>query len=225
MNKELTRFLIKTQKKNLSEIELIEYLYLYVRDEIKFDFLPEMDDLSADEVFKRKLGQCNNKTVLLFNMLKFFKLKVGAHFSTIDREIHRGFFPAWLLVFTPKEIGHSWIEVEVNGKAVILDGYINDQELYRGARIVNRYKEWETGHSVAEGECGSSSEFSLEGNNFVQMSAVKKDLGVTTQPLEYLRSSKNPNQVNLIKKFFYRLALSGMRRRVLKVRRLGEVIL
>lgn len=220
MTNELIKFLNEARTKHQRNEDLVKYLFLYVRDSIKFDFLIEMDNLNADEVFKLKLGQCNNKTVLLFEMLNYFNFNVFAHFSTIQREIHRGFFPWWLLFFTPKEIGHSWIEVEINGKMVVMDGYINDQYLYEGSVLVNKTKGWSVGHSVAEGECGSSTDFSLEGSQFVQMGAVRQDLGLSKEPLVYLQSSKNPNQVNFIKRFFYKLALKGMRKRVRKVRRM-----
>lgn len=218
----LENFLIELKNKNLDELELVEFLYSYVRDEVKFDFLSGIDDVTSGEVFEKGSGQCNNKTLLLFEMLRYFNFNVLAHFSTIDKNIHRGFFPNWMFWIVPEEIGHSWIDVEIKGKWVKLDGYINDQELFKGAMIINKSRNWKVGHSVADGACGASSDFSLDNDKFVQMEAVKVDFGSTRDALTYMRSSKNPNNVNFLKKFVYRLLLPIIRGRVRKVRSLSK---
>lgn len=219
----LELFLEDLKKKNLEGVVLVEYLYGFVRDDIKFDFLPDIDDVTAAEVFDARAGQCNNKTILFLEMLKYFNFNVKAHFSTIDKNIQRGFFPSIMLWLAPKEIGHSWIEVELDGKWIMLDGYINDQNLFKGAMIINKNKKWKTGHSVAVGDCGASTDFSLNNDKFVQMEAVKTDFGLTTDALSFVRSDKNPNNVNFIKKIMYKLMLPLIRKRVVKVREVGEL--
>jgi len=215
-------FLKTVEEKNLKEIELIEFLYSYVRDEIKFDFLPEVDDITAGEVFERGRGQCNNKTVLLYEMLKHFKFDARVHFSSIDKNIHRGFFPRLMLMIAPMELGHSWIDVYIDGKKIQLDGYINDKELFKGAQIINQQKKWSIGHSVAESSCGASLDFSIDNDNFVQMDGVKTDFGTTLDPLTYLRSRQNPNKINIFKKMVYRLMLGVIQSRVKRVRALAS---
>lgn len=221
---ELELFLNQLKDKKMEEIHLVEYLYGYIRDDIKFDFLAGIDNVTAGEVFKMGRGQCNNKTVLFLEMLKFFNINAKAHFSTIDKNIQRGFFPSWLLWVAPVEIGHSWIDVELNGKWIQLDGYINDQELFKGALIINKRNNWETGHSVADGGCGASTDFSLDNDKFVQMEAVKSDLGSTTDAITYVRSSKNPNNVKFLKRMIYLLLLPIIQRRVLRVRGLATSV-
>lgn len=215
-------FLNKLALEKLDEIQKIEYLYNYVRDQILFDFHPEVDDLDASDVFELGSGQCNNKTVLFYEMLTYLKIEARVHFSTIDKNIHRGLFPRLLLAIAPAEIGHSWVDVKVNGAWVQLDGFINDSELYKGAQIVNQQNGWKIGNSVAEGKCGSSIDFSLKEANFVQMEGIMTDLGTTKNPLAYLRSDKNPNIIHPFKLFVYKLALPFIRQRVVKVRALAN---
>jgi hypothetical protein len=217
----LNLFIEQVKKLNMNEEQTLQYIYEYIRDQILFDFLPEIDDISAAEIFERRSGQCNNKTILFFEIIKELGYEARVHFSTIDKNIHRGLFPAPLFWLVPREIGHSWIDVKINGKLVKLDGYINDNTLFAGALRVNAAKNWDIGHSVAGSSCGASSAFSLKGDNFVQMDGVKKDLGSTTQPLEWLKSKENPNRVNFLKKMLYRLFLPLIRRRVRKVRQLA----
>ncbi len=214
----LSQFLKNVEKQNLNQEELIKYLYNFVRDDILFDFLPGIDDVSAEEIFRLKAGQCNNKTLLFFEMLKYFKIKARVHYSTIKKEIHRGLFPPLMFLIAPKEVGHSWIEVELNSKWITLDGYINDNKLFNSAVKIIAEKGWDIGYSVAQGSCGASSDFSLLGDNFVQMEGVLEDLGTTTEPLKYLRSKENPNNVNVLKKFLYRLQINILRRNVKKAR-------
>jgi hypothetical protein len=199
-------------------VECVEYLFNYVRDEIIFDFLSNVDDVTPWDVFKLGRGQCNNKTVLFYYMLNYLGFNVRAHFSTIDKNIHRGFFPRFLLLIAPAEIGHSWIDLEISGRWIRLDAYINDKELFIGASKANKLKGWKVGHSVAESDCGASAEFSIDNNKFVQMEAVKIDLGATKDPLSFVRSRENPNNVNNLKKIMYKLFLPIIQKRVRKIR-------
>ena len=220
---ELNSFVENVRKMKTSDTEKLKFVYEFVRDEILFDFLPEIDDISAEEIYKRRRGQCNNKSILFFEILKRLEYKVVVHFSTIDKNIHRGFFPAPLLFFTPNEIGHSWIEVELNDKKIILDGFINDTSLFNGSLKVNKSKGWDIGHSVALGSCGASADFSLTNNSYVQMEGVIRDLGTTTDPISWLSSSKNPNKVSVLKRLLYRLFLPLIRMRVERVRSLSPI--
>ena len=215
---ELNTFIQNAIKMTNNEKELIKYYFEFVRDQVLFDFLPEIDDIGAEEVFKRRRGQCNNKTVLLFELLTRSDIKAKVNFSTIKKSIHRGLFPSVMYLATPKEIGHSWIEVLVDDMWIKLDGYINDKELFYSALNLNKSKGWKIGHSVAIGDCGASLEFSLKNDKFVQMDGVISDLGLTTRPLEFLRSSNNPNKVNFIKKLMYKLFLPLIRSNVERVR-------
>jgi len=219
MNLKLFIEAVKNMKK--SRTETLQYVYEFVRDEILFDFLPEIDDISPEEVFQLRRGQCNNKSILFFEILKRLEFDAVVHFSTIDKRIHRGFFPTFLLFFVPNQIGHSWIEVMVDGKMVILDGFINDQRLFQGSVIRNQQKNWDIGHSVASWTCGASSEFSLENDSYVQMEGVIEDLGTTINPRHWLNSEQNPNRVNFLKKLMYRLFLPTIRKRVQQTRLLS----
>lgn len=215
---ELKSYIDKLRESDLTQEERLQIVYEDVRDYIQFDFLPEIDDISPEEVFRLRKGQCNNKTVLIHKILTELGFDVTVYFSTIDKNIHRGFFPSLLFFFTPKYIGHSWIVVKLDKREITLDGYINDLELFNSAIELNRRLGWKTGHSVAIGECGTSAEFSLHSENFVQMEAIEKEMARTKAPRNWLQSQENPNQVNLIKRLLYRLFLPIIRKRVQRVR-------
>ena len=89
----------------------VEKLFYYVRDDIKFGFPIELDYITASEVIRRKMGQCNNKGVLLFSLCKALNIPVRMHFSLIKKEIQRGLFKNLAYKLIPEKISHCWVEI------------------------------------------------------------------------------------------------------------------
>jgi len=198
--------LIKETALRLTEKEVtirgkLEKLFYFVRDEIKFGFLPELDCISASEILKRKTGQCNNKGILLFSLCKALNIPVKMHFSLIKKEIQKGLFKGFAYKLIPNELSHSWVKVLVEDKWRNIDSYINDEIYYLSAKHELKKLNWDTGFSVACSSGESSSSFNIDEEKFVQMDAVTEDQGVYSDPSAYFYSDKNKNNVSALKKF------------------------
>jgi hypothetical protein len=179
----------------------LENLFYYVRDEIKFGVLPEVDYLPASEIIKRKLGACNNKGILFFALCKASDIPVRMHFSIIKKEIQKGLFKGLAYKILPKVLSHGWVEVLVENRWRNIDSYINDHTYYLAAKKELRNRQWDTGFSVACSTGESSSDFNIDEEKFVQMDAVVEDHGVYEDPSDYLYSERYANKANFVKFF------------------------
>ena len=179
----------------------LEKLFYYVRDEIKFGFLPELDYVSASEIIQKKVGQCNNKAVLLFSLCSAISIPARMHFSLIKKEIQRGLFKGIAYKLIPENISHCWVEVLVEDRWRNIDSYINDETYYLAAKRELKSRDWDTGFSVACSSGESSSSFDIDEEKFVQMDAVVEDQGVWPDPSEYFYSDRYNNRKSAIKTF------------------------
>lgn len=194
--KNTAEMLIKDEKSIRGKLEKLFY---YVRDEIKFGFLPELDYIPASEIIKKKIGQCNNKGVLLFSLCKVVNIPVRMHFSLIKKEIQRGLFKGLAYRLLPAKISHCWVEVLIENKWRNIDSYINDQTYYLAAKKELKSRNWDTGFSVACTSGESSSSLNIDEEKFVQMDAVVEDQGVWSDPSDYFYSDKYNNRASAIK--------------------------
>jgi len=205
------------KQKTKTDAEAVEAIFYYVRDEILFGFHPEVDQLSASEIIARGSGQCNNKSIVFIALCQALNIQSKLFFSDIDRSIHRGFIPSWAYRLFPKRISHSWVEVNVDGQWHQVDGYINDELLFKAGRNQLFEVGWNCGYSVAD-PTQASSEFSLTDKNFVQMAAVTTHHGSYVDPAVYFNSSLYQNQPKGIKRLLSKFILKRMDSRVRDLR-------
>jgi transglutaminase-like putative cysteine protease len=113
--------------------EKLERLFMFVRDDIALGFPKKGDLVPASETTQIGMGQCNRKAVLLLALCRASGIPARTHFSLLSKDIQRGFFSGiayWLL---PKNISHSWIEVEIEETWRRIDSFINDMPLHKAA--------------------------------------------------------------------------------------------
>ena len=127
------------------------------------------------------------------------------HFSLIKKEIQRGLITGMLYNLIPKNISHSWIEVEINGSWVKIDSIINDRKFYQAGKEMLKEKKWDTGFSVSCSKNASSIDLDLINPKFVQMDAVTEDHGFYEEPMDYYNTSKYKNRPNILTLFIYRI--------------------
>lgn len=199
--------------------EKLEAIFYYVRDNIKFGFLPGIDNYTASEIIKLKVGQCNNKSGVFLALCKAAGLESKIHFSGIKKEIQKGLFRGIAYKFMPKEISHSWIEVKLDNKWIKVDSFINDNDFYNNGLNELKKNDWKTGYSISCESGTSSSSFDLNGNSFVQMDAVTEDFSTYDDPSDFYKSNHYKNRPNIIKKIIYLLSLRGINNRVNKIRK------
>ena len=171
----------------------LEALFLFVRDRILFGFPPrwkEWDKVRASQVIEAGYGYCNTKATLLVALCRAVGIPARVHYGLIDADLMRGIFPPFVFPFMPKAGSHSWTEVDVDGEWRPIDSYINDEPLFRAARIRLNESGRELGYSLAcvAGKC--SCEFNFGEKGFVHMGAVVEDHGTWEDPSEYFASEK-----------------------------------
>ena len=109
----------------LGEHDRIGAAYDFVRNEIAFGY-NRSDDIPASEVLADGYGQCNTKGTLLMALLRALGVRCRLHGFTIHKALQRGVVPALVYPVAPKEILHSWVEVETESGWVNLEGFILD---------------------------------------------------------------------------------------------------
>jgi hypothetical protein len=201
-----------------SLVGMLEKLFYYVRDEIRFGFPKDGDLVKASDTIRLGMGQCNTKGALLLALCRAVNIPARIHFSLIKKEIQRGLFTGIGYLLMPLLLSHSWLEVMIEGKWRRLDSYINDIAFYTASKRALREKGWDTGYSIscASGEC--SADFRIDDEQFVQMGAVVADHGVWDEPSDYYRTDNYQNRPNLIKQILYRRMISRVNARVAHMR-------
>lgn len=189
-------------------------IFYYVRDDIVFGFPPEGDFVTASQTIQRSYGQCNTKGTLMLALCQAVGIPARLHFSRISKEIQHGFFMGLFYALMPKEITHSWLEVELAGKWVLVDTYINDLELHNAAVRKLNSVGWDTGFSVSRVVDEPSAELSLNNNRYSQMGAVVGDDGTWDEPAEFYNQPGYLNRPSVIKQLLYRLYLPVVNRRI-----------
>jgi len=198
--------------------DMVNAIFHYVRDNIKFAFPKEGDFVKASKTINYGYGQCNTKTTLFLALCKAVGISARIHFSLIQKEIQKGLFTSLAFWLMPKELSHSWIEIEVKGKWIKIDSYINDAQFYKGAKNKLEEKGWTVGYSVARSKNGSNIDLDFDNKKFIQMDAVTEDHGIYDEPMDYYNSSKYKNRPNKIKLFVYRLLVRSINKKVEEIR-------
>jgi len=197
----------------------LEQLFLYVRDDIKFGFPPEGDFVKASQTIELGYGQCNTKATLFLALCKAIGATTRIHFSLISRDIQKGFFTGIAFWMMPKQISHSWIEVEVEGRWRRIDTFINDRVLFNAAKTELKRRGWQTSYSIALKNGEASADLDLDHEVFQQMAAVTDDHGVWNDPADYYSSFQYRNRPGALRLWFYRHMIDGFNQRVEQLRR------
>lgn len=198
--------------------EKLEALFLYVRDGIKFGFLPKIDNYKPEDIIGFGIGQCNNKSMLFHALCRAAGFKSLIHFSGITKDIQRGLFRGLTYKLMPDEISHSWVEVEIHGTWIKMDSFINDLPFYSAGKRTLEENGWRTGYSIACESGNSSADFDLSGKYFVQMDAITDSYGTYDDPEEFFRSRYYSNRPSLLKRLIYLISLNSINRRVREIR-------
>lgn len=204
--------------------EKLGHLFLFVRDDIRFAFPERGDFVKASDTIKLGCGQCNTKATLLLALCKASDIPARIHFSLIKKDIQKGFFTGFAYWLMPREISHSWIEVELDGKWRRIDTFINDRPLFIAAKAKIKRLGWSVGYSVALKNGQASADLDLDHEAFQQMAAVTSDHGIWEDPSIYYASPKYKNRPDRLRMWFYRKLIGGVNRRVERLRDEGNRI-
>ncbi len=191
--------------RQLSHYDAIGAIYNYVRDDILFGYNAD-DRLSASRVLKDGYGQCNTKGTLLMALFRAVDIPVRFHGFTIFNELQRGAIPNYLFAIAPQRIIHSWVEVNLDGRWINLEGYIIDKPYLKKiqASFEDQCGEF-SGYGIST-KCLSNPAVEWTGEDtYIQKEGIADDYGVYAQPDDFY----NQQGTNLsgIKKVLFRYVI------------------
>lgn len=194
--------------------EKLESIFYFVRDDIKFGFPANGDLVAGSEVIETGIGQCNNKSSLFHSLCRAAGIKSRVHFSLIKKEIQAGLFTGLFFKLMPDKLSHSWVEVEIDGRWVRIDSFINDISFYNAAVQKLKKENRKTGYSVSFESGVSSPDFNIIGEKFVQMDAVTDDHGTWENPADYYKSKLYQNRPGTFKQKLYRMHIGKINKKI-----------
>lgn len=204
-------------KQETAQLEKLESVFYYVRDEIKFGFPSKWDRVRASETIGYGVGYCNTKATLFLALCKALEIPVRVHCGLINFQIMRGILPSFAFMFLPKTGSHSWIELQIGGEWKQMDSYINDKLFYEKALGKLQSDRQSLGFSICTVDGKSSCEFNFGEKGFAQMGAVVEDHGVWDDASEYFATDKY-SSMNSFQLMAYPMLARLANRNVKKIR-------
>ena len=217
----LTSLAEERRWRELPERERIGAIYEFVRDEIRFGY-NRSDDVPASEVLRDGYGQCNTKSTLLMALLRAAGIACRFHGFTIDKKLQKGVVTGLFYWLAPREILHSWVEVEVDEQWVGLEGVILDDAYLEGVRRHTGITEGPLlGYAVGTEDVGHPGVQWKGEATFIQRTGIAQDLGLFDDPdAFYARQGTNLGGVR--RWLFENVIRHRMNRRVERLRAGGE---
>lgn len=212
----IQRLLTQRGWKDLPEPERIGAIYAFVRDEIAFGYNLS-DDLSASQVLADGIGQCNTKGTLLMAFLRAVGIPCRFHGFTIDKPLQKGAITGLAYRLAPQRIIHSWVEVLLDGRWIVLEGFILDapylaslQRRFAGAR---RF----CGYGAATPDLSAPGVEWRGKDTYIQKEGIADDFGIFDNPDAFY--ARHGSNLRGIKRWLYeRLIRHAMNRNVERVR-------
>lgn len=168
----------------LSTGQRIGAAYEFVRNEIRFGY-NRRDEIPASAVLSEGLGQCNTKAILLMALLRALGQRCRLHGFTIDKDLQRGAVPPWIWPLTPQRIVHSWVEVELDGQRLELEGFILDQAYL--AALQQRFPQQQRfcGYGAATPNLQNPDVAWSGRSTYIQREGIAEDFGCYDSPDEF----------------------------------------
>jgi transglutaminase-like putative cysteine protease len=177
--------LVKERRwQSLPESERIRSVYEFVRDEILFGY-NRADEITASEVLSDGIGQCNTKATLLMALFRAVGLRCRFHGFTIHKELQKGAITGIWYRMAPKEIVHSWVEVQLEDEWFFLEGVILDRPYLKALQARSRQNA-DSGSYCGFGACTNdimNPVVDFDGNHtYIQADGIARDFGLYNDP-------------------------------------------
>ena len=204
--------------RDLDEYDKIGAIYDFVQNEIVLGY-NKYDNISATQVLKDGIGQCNTKATLLMALLRAVGVPCRLHGTKVTKVFQRSLMPKIMAKLAPEYIVHSWAEVLYNGEWLSMEGVITDKEYIAGLKklfpdLGGKFFDY----AVAVGDFGNLHIDWNGEDTTVQQQAVVEDFGVFDDPDEFYKEHKQ--YYSGIKKFMYeKLGRKIMTNKVAKIRK------
>lgn len=212
------RELVKERRwENENEFAKIQKIYNFVRDEIQFGYNTD-DAIPASEVLKDGYGQCNTKGTLLMALLRAVGIPCRIHGFTIDKKLQKGAMTGLIYALAPRNIVHSWVEVQYQGRWYNIEGFILDRPYLN--KLQEKFSDCKAGfcgYGVATDNFRNPP-IDWNGNDtYIQKEGINRDFGVFDSPDAFFEKYGQP--ISPLKKWVFRnFARKMMNRNVEKIR-------
>jgi hypothetical protein len=200
----------------LRPYDRIGAVYDFVRNEIAFGY-NKSDELSASRVLVDGIGQCNTKSTLLMALLRAVGIACRFHGFTIEKPLQKGAITGLAYLLAPRYIIHSWVEVNLEGRWIALEGFILDtpylSSLQRRFPQASRF----CGYGAATPNLSAPGVEWRGEDTYIQKEGIAEDFGVFDDPDEFYR--RHGSNLSGLKRWLYEyLVRHMMNRNVSRVR-------
>lgn len=185
-----------------SDVEKVQAIYHFVRDEIQFGY-NSADDIKASDVLKDGYGQCNTKSTLLMALLRAVNIPNRLHGFTIDKALQKGAIDGIFYSLSPQNILHSWVEVYVENKWFTLEGVILDRPYLKNLqRLYSDVNGSFCGYGVfTDSFSNPPIDWNLN-NTYIQDKGINQDFGRFDHPDDFYQ--KHQQGLSFFKKIIFK---------------------
>ena len=194
----------------------IRAAYEFVRDDIAFGY-NTADDLPASRVLADGYGQCNTKGTLFMALLRALGVPCRLHGFTIDKRLQRGAVTGLFYLLAPRQLLHSWVEVELNGRWLNLEGFILDRPYLSALQARFGCGGDFCGYGVATDNFRAPPVEWTGSDTYIQHKGIVRDFGVFDDPDAFYRRH-GTNLSGWKRWLFERLVRHTMNRNVARMR-------
>jgi transglutaminase-like putative cysteine protease len=200
----------------LPPYDRIGAVYDFVRNEIAFGY-NEGDELTASSVLADGIGQCNTKSTLLMALLRAVGISCRFHGFTIDKPLQKGAITGLAYWLAPQRIIHSWVEVNLEGRWIALEGFILDEPYL--ASLQRRFPQARRfcGYGAATPDLSAPGVEWRGQDTYIQKEGIADDFGVFDSPDAFY--TRHGSNLSGLKRWLYRRVIRhAMNRNVARIR-------
>lgn len=200
----------------LDAYQRIGSIYDFVRNDIRFGY-NEDDTLRASRVLADGIGQCNTKATLFMALLRAAGIPCRFHGFTIDKALQKGAITGLAYALAPRSIIHSWVEIQLAGRWINLEGFILDSAYLGSLQRMFPGKAAFCGFGAATPNLQAPGVQWQGSDTYIQKEGINSDLGVFADPDSfYARHGAN---LSGLKRWLYQnIIRHWMNRKVARIR-------
>jgi len=179
----------------------VQAIYEFVRDEILFGYNTD-DDIPASAVLVDGYGQCNTKATLFMALLRAVGISCRFHGFTIHKRLQKGAVTGLFYLLAPANILHSWVEVQIDGRWLNLEGLILDNKYLR--QLQARFPDCSgsfCGYGVSTADFRNPKTAWTGRDTYIQDKGINHDFGLFNTPDEFY--AKVGTNIRGWKRWFY----------------------